>query len=557
MERNAFEQQVERIRNSHSFAAKNQLLRLLEILASHYQSQNTLKPDRVMRELWPDDSERTSADLATARNRLRKALNAYYREEGSKDQVFIWLPRRGGEESAEDRMHAWIRAEGTGDQAAANKLAVADGKGTSGGRDKTGVYERAAVANVVAPPQAPAFSSTSRGWMKWAGGGAALAVLAAIAILLMLHTKALFFARTGSELYTRNPPAKAQWQYLRGRYFWDLRTADGLAKANDAYAQAIAIDPSYADAYAGLAESYDLLPQFGHADLVESLARAKSAADRAIALHPNLAAAHRAKGFALFFGDWDIAGSESEFRRALDLDPNSAQTHQWYASSLFSRLDGADSIREIDEARRLDPVSPAIAADAAFIHAEFDDYGSGVRALEEIEETQPTLATPPSFLQGLYFGKGDYQNYIAEARRYAAITHDPDDARMAEVMARGWASGGGKGFLEARASMLQTDFQRGTETGCLLGETLLALGSPQKAVPYFRASLDKRCLLLPVLEECGWPKALADSPGYTELFAEVRQRIAGWGGSHAVCPNGFLRPKYGGARVRGLIEPVE
>ncbi|MEI9968644.1 MAG: hypothetical protein WDM87_08485 [Terracidiphilus sp.] len=146
------------------------------------------------------------------------------------------------------------------------------------------------------------------------------------------------------------PKPGAEELYERGRYFWNLRTRDSLTKAIDAYTQAILRDPSYAEAYAGLAESYDLLPQFANANLGESLTRAEDAADRAIALNPNLAAAHRAKAFALFYWDWDIAGSKAEFKRALELDPNSAQTHQWYAGTLQCTSEGGEAIRQIDEA---------------------------------------------------------------------------------------------------------------------------------------------------------------------------------------------------------------
>lgn len=537
MDRNAILRQIDRISNSSALETKAQLRGLLRILGDHYETQSTLQPYRVMRELWPDEEDRTSADLATAMNRLRKALLAFYDEEGARDEVVIRLPKRGGEDAAEHRTQAWIAAERRDAAPSLDRAASAGAVEAS-----IGAHEEAEAIGRTRTSEPDVPVAAAGRWIRWAVGVAAIAAVAVVSLAIW-RPGILHFGWASPPLFGKNPPAEAQRQYLRGRYFWDLRTAEGLAKAIDAYGQAIAIDPSYADAYAGLAESYDLLPQFGRADMRGSLARAKSAADRAIALNPNLAAAHRAKGFALFFGDWDIPGSEAEFRRALNLDPRSAQTHQWYASSLYSRLDGPDSIREIDEARRLDPVSPAIAADAAFIHAEFDDYGAGVRALQEIEQTQPTLASPPSFLQGLYLGRGEYENYIAEARRYAAITRDPDDAALAEAMARGWVQNGRTGFLEARADVLEADYQRGTETGCLLGETLLVSGNPGRALPYFRASLDKRCLLFPALQACGWPKALAGSPGYTELFAEVRQRIAGWGSSSAACPSSLPKPQ--------------
>ena len=220
--------------------------------------------------------------------------------------------------------------------------------------------------------------------------------------------------------------------FLRGRYYWNLRTADGLAKAIDSYTQAIVADPSYAEAYAGLAESYDLLPQFGRGDLGDSLRKAENAADRAIELNPNLASAHTAKAFALYYWDWDIAGSDAEFKRALTLDPNSAQAHQWYASTLQCRSQGAETLRQIDEAVQLDPTSPAIAADAALFQADFGDFRSGVKALREIEQTQPSLASPALFLRELEFDTGDFPAYIEDARRYAAITQAPDDVAMAK-----------------------------------------------------------------------------------------------------------------------------
>ncbi len=253
---------------------------------------------------------------------------------------------------------------------------------------------------------------------------------------------------TSSSTLRHVPALGAEELYLRGRYFWNLRTADSLSKAIDAYMQAIVKDPSYAQAYAGLAESYDLLPQFSRAELGEAFGRAKNAADKAIELDPNLAAAHRAKAFALFFWDWDIPGSDSEFQRALTLDPNSAETHQWYASTLLNRLESAESMRQIDEALRLNPTSAAIATDAALIHEEFGEFNAGKRRLLELEQTQPTLLTPSYFLKAIDFAQGDYPAYLAELRRIASITRNPDDIAMADGAGRGWARTGKAGMLE-------------------------------------------------------------------------------------------------------------
>jgi tetratricopeptide (TPR) repeat protein len=333
------------------------------------------------------------------------------------------------------------------------------------------------------------------------------------------------------------PAPGAEDLFLRGRYFWNLRTADGLTKAIDAYTEAIVLDPSFAEAYAGLAEAYDLLPQFGQADLGDSLKKAELAANRAIALNPNLAAAHRAKAFAMFYWDWDIHGSDAEFRLALALDPNSADAHQWYAGTLQCRDEGAEAMRQIDEAIQLRPTSAAIAADAAYFHADFGDFDAGVRALKEIERTQPALSTPAWFLRDLDFATGNYPDYIAEARRYASITRAPDAVELAGAIARGWTRAGKTGLLEAQARVLKAAFDRGSDTSFQLGETLLLLGYPKEALPYFEASLDRHSILLITMQDCPWAKGLSHDPGYAALFAQVGQRLHGTFPGHlAVVP---------------------
>jgi tetratricopeptide (TPR) repeat protein len=324
------------------------------------------------------------------------------------------------------------------------------------------------------------------------------------------------------------PAAGAEELYLQGRYFWNLRTADGLSRAIDAFTEAIVKDPSYADAYAGLAESYDLLPEFANAGLVDSLLRAEDAADRAIALNPNLAAAHRAKAFALYFRDWDIAGSDAEFQRALALDPGSAETHLWYASSLECREEGARTLKQIDEARRLNPASAAIASEAALFQTDFGDLGAGIKALKDIEQTQPNLSSPAQYLSIIDFAIGDFPGYIASLRRYASITGSADDAALADAAARGWTQGGKTGLLEARAKGLKTAFDHGSEpSGFYLGQTLVMLGRPKEALTYFKASLNSHIVVLAMLQNCPWGKPLANDPDYAALFAEIRARQHG------------------------------
>ncbi len=359
---------------------------------------------------------------------------------------------------------------------------------------------------------------------------AVLLLISGAALLWKIRDHQSAAATTISRLDLRDAkphvPAPSAFElFLRGRYYWNLRTADGLAKAIDSYTQAIVTDPSYAEAYAGLAESYDLLPQFAQADLGESLTKAEQAADRAIALNPNLAAAHRARAFALFYWDWDIAGSKAEFKRALELDPGSAQTHQWYAGTLQCTSEGEEAIRQIDEAVRLDPTSPAIVADAALMHADFGDFKSGVKDLRELEESQPTLASPAQFLSVLDFATAAFPAYIDDLRRLAAITHSPDDLALAKAVEHGWTRSGRTGLLEARAGALKVAFDHGKGTGFLLGQSLLLLQRRQEALYYFNASLNRHAVQLVGVDHFPWVKKLSGDPGYSALFAQIHQRI--------------------------------
>lgn len=387
------------------------------------------------------------------------------------------------------------------------------------------------------PMVAPAGAQPASRWRMLGLASAATLVLVAVVFWTLSGPRGAGLSMPtvqATAARTKHIPATgAEDLSLRGHYFWNLRTSDGLANALDAYMQAAVLDPSYAEAYAGLAETYDLLPQFGRADLGDALRKAEAAADRAIALNPNLADAHAAKAFALFYWDWDIAGSDAEFRRALALDPDSVLTHQWYASTLECRDDGPEALREIEAARRLNPASAAIATDAALFQAEFGNYAAGVKGLKDIEQTQPTLATPAWFLMELSFASGDLPGYVAEARRYAAITQAPDDAALAEAVARGWARGGRIGLLRTLARFRMAAFDRSarsnynSDTGFRIGEILLLLDRPNEALPWFRVALNKHNIGLLDMEDCAWAKPLQRDPGYAALFADIRRQERG------------------------------
>ncbi|MBA7667552.1 hypothetical protein ES703_75646 [subsurface metagenome] len=135
--------------------------------------------------------------------------------------------------------------------------------------------------------------------------------------------------------YTEN--TEAYQLYLKGRYFWNNRTEDGFTKAIDYLEQAIEKDPSYALAYAGLADCYNTLGNYGYLMPKEAYPKAKEAAQKALSIDNMLAEAHTSLAFALMAYDWDWEGAEREFKKAIELNPGYATGHQWYAIYLIGR----------------------------------------------------------------------------------------------------------------------------------------------------------------------------------------------------------------------------
>src|SRR5205085_8343018 len=145
--------------------------------------------------------------------------------------------------------------------------------------------------------------------------------------------------------------------YLKGRFYWNKRTPDSLRRGIDYFAQAIAADPGYALAYAGLADSYNILASYSASAPGEAFPKAQAAAARALQLDERLPEAHASMAFVTFGYEWDFAKADREFKRALELSPGYAMAHQWYAVYLAAMRRMDEAIAEIRRAEQLDPLS--------------------------------------------------------------------------------------------------------------------------------------------------------------------------------------------------------
>jgi TolB-like protein/Tfp pilus assembly protein PilF len=212
--------------------------------------------------------------------------------------------------------------------------------------------------------------------------------------------------------------------YHKGRSLWEQRSGDNIPKAIAFYEQAIARDPNYALAYAGLANAYVLLPYYTGAPRMESAAKAKEAANKALSLNPKVAEAHAALGKLDSFG-FDLARAIGEYQRAIELKPNYATAHQWYGNDAlvsYGRFD--EAIAEGRRAIELDPLSPVINADLGitlYLSRRYD---------ESIGQLKKTLTIDPTFFYAYYnLGialqlKGDLPGAIANFEKAVQLSND-------------------------------------------------------------------------------------------------------------------------------------
>jgi TolB-like protein/DNA-binding winged helix-turn-helix (wHTH) protein/Tfp pilus assembly protein PilF len=178
---------------------------------------------------------------------------------------------------------------------------------------------------------------------------------------------------------------------LKGLYFWNKRTALGLQQAIEYFQQAIAKDPNYAPAYAGLANSYALMPGYTLAPATKLMPKAREAALRALEIDDALPEAHVALALILENYDWDWNAAEKEYRRAIDLNPNYATAHQWYAEFLTWRGRFDEALRESEAARKLDPLSLIIATDHAAILYFSRQYDRAIEQFQSVREMDPSF----------------------------------------------------------------------------------------------------------------------------------------------------------------------
>ena len=251
---------------------------------------------------------------------------------------------------------------------------------------------------------------------------------------------------TGSEQHViaARPTAnsEAHQLYLKGRFFWNKRTGDDLKKSIDYFQQAIAADPNYALAYAGVADAYVFLPGYTAGSPQDCYPKAKAAAKKALKLDDTLAEAHTTLAIALLLYDFDFAQAIREFQHAIELNPNYATAHQQYGNiGLIDLGRFDDAIAEGNRAAELDPLSLVINADVGANYYYARRYDEAIAQLRKTLEMDPGYYYAYITLGEALEMKGAGDTAIAEYQKARALNDDPS---VLGLLAHAYAASGTK-----------------------------------------------------------------------------------------------------------------
>jgi len=309
--------------------------------------------------------------------------------------------------------------------------------------------------------------------------------------------------------------------YQQARYNLDQRTEEGLLRAVELFEKVIAEDPEYSQAYAGLANAYELLGHYGAIAPVEVWTKAPSNAGRAVLLDDASSEAHTALAHVKSTQDWDWAGSEEEFRRAIQLDPRNSTAHHWYAMSCLAPMGRLDeALQEMQTANSLDPVSSIISRDLALVYyyrREFD------LALEQCDHT---IALNPHFPPAYWAlglvqeQRGEFDESIAALKR--AIELSPRSPRMKGSLGRTLALSGNRRDAELILLELHALSSDRYISPFEVASIHFALGQTEQGFEWLKKAFQDRCFELISIKVDPQFDALKHEPAFIELASRLR-----------------------------------
>ncbi len=318
--------------------------------------------------------------------------------------------------------------------------------------------------------------------------------------------------------YTENN--EAYQLYLKGRYYWNKRSPEGLKKGIECFNQAIALDPNYALAYAGLADCHNMLGDYALMLPNQTFLKALTAATKALELDDKLAEAHASLALAKLYYEWDFPGAEKEFQRALELNPNYATGHQWYGEyfMMMGRYD--ESLAEMKRALELDPLSLIINTAVGYALWNARRYDEAIDELQKTLELDPKFLPAIAFLDMAYERKGKEQEFIATYEKEMILSgySQSEAAAFKEV----YAKSGIRGFwLKSLQWLKGEQVKRSYLAPIHMALAYVFLGEKDQAFEWLEKAYAERS---------GWMVHLKVDPRFDSLrsdprFADLVRRV--------------------------------
>jgi serine/threonine protein kinase/tetratricopeptide (TPR) repeat protein len=313
--------------------------------------------------------------------------------------------------------------------------------------------------------------------------------------------------------------SEAYQLYLQGRYHWNKRTEAGVNRSIEYFNQALAKDPGYALAYAGLADSY-----FATGDLVfaaprDAFPRAKAAAAKALELNPGLGEPHATLGSIKYRYERDWAGAEQEFKRAIELNPNYATAHQWYALHLSSLGRQAEAAVEIRKAQQADPLSLMVQSVVGLVFYFARQYDQAAEQYLKALDLDPNFAFARWALGGVYVQNGRLQAAIEEFQKAVAMSGSAP--RYIAGLGYGYARAGNKLEAQKRIEELKELRKRRFVDPLTIANIYVGLGDNDQAFAWSDRAVEEGSAQLAWLKVNPFYDPLRSDPRFAELLRRV------------------------------------
>jgi serine/threonine protein kinase/Tfp pilus assembly protein PilF len=321
--------------------------------------------------------------------------------------------------------------------------------------------------------------------------------------------------------YTEN--TRAYQHYLKGRFYWNKRTAEGLMKGIEYFKQAIEIDPGYALAFAGLADSYNILASYSALAPREAFPRAKNAATRALELDDKLAEAHTSMAFVKFGYDWDWPGAEREFKQAIQLNPGYSYSHNFYAVLLAALGRFEEAFSQTKYAYELDPLSLPINTNLGWLLYLGRRYEDAILQYQKTIDLDDGFALAHRRLAQTYQQVQRYSDAAAEFRKAWALSGD-DDVELLTARGHFYATVGDIAKVQEILKQLEEFAKSRYVPSYLIARIYLGLGERDRAFELLEKALDERYGYLAYLNVEPMFDIVKDDPRFSDLAHRVGLR---------------------------------